>query len=89
MELVNVTRQKSIQKDIQKKLKDRGVKLTEIQLKVVMAMASNPFITRTLLCQKTGLTKSTIITSISALKKKKVIARKGGKRYGEWVLLEQ
>lgn len=88
MELVSVTQQKSIQKDIQKKLKDKGIKLTEIQLKVVMAMGENPSITRTLLCQKTGLSEATIITCISALKKKKVIIRKGGRRYGEWVLVE-
>lgn len=86
-ELVNVTRQKSIQRNIQKKLQEKDIKLTEIQLKVVMAIVDNPSITRALLCQKIGLSEATITTCISALKKKKVIFRKGGKRYGEWVLL--
>ena len=77
---------KDIQKTIQKKLEERGIRLTDNQYTVVIAISENSTITKEEICLKYYIPISSLNTAISSLKKKGVIERKGGRRYGEWVL---
>lgn len=75
-----------IQKDIQKKLQTKGVRLSTNQLAVAVAIAQNSSVTRMEIMYQTGLSEISVTMCISALKKKEVLVRKGGRRYGEWLL---
>ena len=77
---------KDIQKDIQKKLEERGIKLTEKQLIVLLAIAANPTITRSDLSNQCVVPVSSVTACISVFKKKKLITREGGRKFGKWLL---
>lgn len=76
----------TIQKDIQKKLIDRGIRLSRSQFAVAVAIAQNPSITRMELVVQLGMPEISVTFCISRLKEKGVLVRKGGRRYGEWLL---
>ena len=83
----NMPTKNDIQKTIQRKLEERGIRLTENQQKVVIAISENSSITKEEICFSCSIAVSSLNTAISSLKKKGVIKRRGGRRYGEWVLL--
>ena len=79
--------QKDIQTDIQKKLEERSIKLTEKQLIVLLAIAANPTITRSDLSNQCVMPVSSVTACISVFKKKKLITREGGRKFGKWLLI--
>lgn len=83
----NMPTPKDIQKTIQRKLEERGVQLTENQQKVVMAISENSSITKEEICLNYSITISSLNTVIFSLKKKGILERRGGRRYGEWMLM--
>ncbi|MBQ0089638.1 MAG: hypothetical protein KBT27_09955, partial [Prevotellaceae bacterium] len=85
-QVINVSKE-DIQKTIQRKLELRGVRLTQTQMMIVVAFAQDSSITKERISIKMGLPISSINTGISALKRKGVLNRIGGRKYGEWVLI--
>lgn len=75
-----------IQKNIQKKLAAKGIKLSTNQMAVTIVLLQNSSITRMEITNQTGLVEASVTSCISALKRKGILIRKGGRRYGEWVL---
>lgn len=73
---------KAIQRTIQK----RKLSLTEEQLKVLHSAAVDPTIKRTEMVREKELIEGVVIGCISTLKEAGLLGRKGGKRYGEWVV---
>lgn len=72
-----------MQKNIQKTLADRNIKLTTNQLQILIVIRENTSITRDEIIQKCGLTEGTVKSCIAALKKKGVLIRKDGKKRGD------
>lgn len=75
-----------IQKDIQKKLTGRSIKISKNQMSVAILILQNPSITRMEMSHQLGLADVSVTSCISALKHKGLLIRKGGRRYGEWIL---
>lgn len=78
--------QKDMQKNIQKTLADRNIKLTTSQLQILIVIRENTSITRDEIIQKYELAEGTVKSCIAALKKKGVLVRKDGKKTGRWVV---
>lgn len=63
--------------------------LSERQKDIIRLMKRYPFITGKLLTQKMSFSHSTISRDIQTLQKHNIIARKGGRKNGSWVVLLQ
>lgn len=85
-ELSNLTIFDTIQRTIQRTIQKRQIKLTPLQLKVLTEIAIRPTITRSELVKITNVGEGDVINSISTLKKKGLMVREGGRRYGIWKL---
>lgn len=79
--------QKNIQRDIQKKLESLSLRLTQEQMSVAAIIGSDSSVTRVEIGEQLGLSDASVNACIIALKKKGVLVRIGGKRYGEWGLV--
>ena len=79
--------QKNIQKDIQRKLESLSLRLTSEQMSVAAIIGSDSSITRVEIGEQLGLPDASVNACIIALKKKGVLVRIGGKRYGKWGLV--
>lgn len=79
--------QKNIQRDIQKKLESLSLRLTQEQMLVAAIIGSDSSVTRVEIGEQLGLSDASVNACIIALKKKGVLVRIGGKRYGEWGLV--
>lgn len=76
----------TIQKTIQKTIQRKGISLTSLQAKVLTEASIAPTKSRAAIAESIGVGEGDVINSISALKKKKLLGREGGKRYGRWVV---
>lgn len=86
-ELSNLAIFDTIQRTIQKTIQKRQIKLTPLQLKVLLEIALHPDMPRAELAKVTKVGEGDVINSISVLKDKGMIVREGGRRYGHWALL--
>lgn len=84
--ITNVSKD-DIQKSIQRHIQKKGIILSNIQISILVSIKNNPKITRIEISRDNKLPLSTVIASISAIKKKGMLRRKGGKRYGQWIVL--
>lgn len=65
----------------------KHLQLSERQKEIISLMKQYPFITGELLAQKMSFSNSTIARDIQTLQKHNIIARKGGRKNGSWVVL--
>lgn len=87
VELTKLAELDTIQKAIQRTIQKKQITLTSLQLKVLVELSILPTRSRAELSQIIDIGEGDIISSISALKKKGLLARKGGRRYGNWAVI--
>lgn len=78
--------QRNIQKNIQRKLEQFGIRLSVEQMSVAMMIGLDASVSRLEIGTQLGMSDASVNACIIALKKKGVLFREGGKRYGKWVL---
>lgn len=76
----------NLQKDIQSKLKEKGIQLTREQTLVALLISQNAYVTRYEISQQLTLPDSFVLSCITVLKRKGILTREGGRRYGVWNL---
>ena len=85
-ELQNMAQLDTIQKDIQRTIQKRHLSLTSLQSKVLTEISLSPTMSRAEIATAVEDGEGNVINCITALKKKGLIARDGGRRYGCWIL---
>lgn len=83
-EMTNWSDVDTIQRTIQKAIQKKQIKLTALQLKVLVEIAVLPTRSRAEIAKNIGVGEGDVNNSISALKKKGLLVRSGGRRYGKW-----
>lgn len=86
-ELINLAHMDDIKMTIQRTIQRKQLKLTTLQINVLTELAIVPTRSRGELARLMGVGEGDIISSISALKKKNLLSRSGGRRYGSWDIL--
>lgn len=77
----------SIEKDLQKDLQKKNIKLSDKMFRVLLSFAQNPSFTQQQIAVDAEVDYSYIIYCVSVLRKKGILSRKGGKKYGTWIIL--
>lgn len=77
----------SIQKAIQKRLDERGITITDLQMKTLVFFALNPTATRNdFILSDKRITEGGTISNIGRLQELGLLRREGGKKEGKWVV---
>jgi predicted HTH transcriptional regulator len=77
----------SIQKAIQKGLEERGITITDLQMKTLVFFALNPTATRNdFISSDKSITEGGTISNIVRLQELGLLRREGGKKEGRWVV---
>ena len=77
----------SIQKAIQKRLEERGITITDLQMKALVFFALNPTATRNdFISSDKRITEGGTISNIGRLQELGLLRREGGKKEGKWVV---
>lgn len=77
----------SIQKAIQKRLEERGITITDLQMKTLVFFALNPTATRNdFISSDKRITEGGTISNIVRLQELGLLRREGGKKEGKWVV---
>ena len=77
----------SIQKAIQKRLEERGITITDLQMKTLVFFALNPTATRNdFISSDNRITEGGTISNIGRLQELGLLRREGGKKEGKWVV---
>ena len=67
----------------------RDIILSKNEKMILMIIKENPTITQKVLAEKTGISLGTIKRMIPKLREKAVLDRKGNRRTGEWIIMEE
>lgn len=74
----------TLEKDLQKDLQKRGIKMDSKMFNVLMAFAKNPTFSQKQIALEAGVEYSYIIYCVSVFRDKKILEREGGRKYGFW-----
>lgn len=83
-EMTNWSDIDTIQRTIQKAIQKNQIKLTPLQLKVLVEIVVSPTRSRADISKSIGVGEGDVNSTISTLKKKGLLVREGGRRYGQW-----
>ena len=87
VEMVGYAEFDNTQSAIQKTIQRRSIKLTELQTKVLAELAIWPNKSRLDISTDINVGEGDVINCITALKKKGLLVREGGRRYGKWIAI--
>lgn len=81
-----IAEEKNLQKNLQKGLQKRSIHLSPGMFNVLLAFAKNPVFSQQQIASSLSIEKSYVIYCVSEFKKRNILHREGGRKFGRWVV---